>query len=85
MEAVEYYCKLPNDIEERDLIPTRPHVGNRSFCHSCQNKLFKKKERGGKSHKILVVSSSCSRRTEAIHKKEHPDVEIYVEVGLMKA
>ena len=29
LEPVEYYCKMPNDIAERDIIILDPHAGHR--------------------------------------------------------
>ena len=73
LEAVEYYCKLPNDIEERDLILLDPMLATGVSAIAAINFL---KEKGGKSIKFVCLVAA-PEGIEAIH-KEHPDVEIYV-------
>lgn len=73
LEPVEYYCKLPEDIEERDVFVLDPMLATGgSACDAIQQI----KARGGKHIKflcILAAPEGVKRLTEA-----HPDVDIYI-------
>ena len=73
MEPVEYYCKLPMDVQERDLIILDPMLATGgSACDA----ITQIKKRGCKSIKLVCIIAA----PEGIQTVEdtHPDVEIYV-------
>ncbi len=73
LKPVEYYCKLPQDIEERDLILLDPMLATGgSMCAS----LELLKSRNPKSIKVvslIAAPEGLKAVTEA-----HPDIDIYV-------
>ena len=73
LEPVEYYCKLPADIEERDVFVVDPMLAtggsavdaiNQLKKHGCQNIRFLC---------IIAAPEGLKSLTEA-----HPDVDVYV-------
>ncbi len=71
-EPVEYYCKLPMDIEERMVILVDPMLATGgSACDALQ----KLKERGCKHIKFMCLVAA----PEGVKKVQdaHPDVDIY--------
>ena len=72
LQPVEYYCKLPSDIEHRLVIITEPML---STGGSMIGALSMLKSRGAKKIKsihLVCAPEGLKRVTEA-----HPDVEIY--------
>jgi uracil phosphoribosyltransferase len=69
---VEYYCKLPDDVEERDVVVLDPMLATGGSA--CDAVMFIKK-RGVKNIKFVCLIAS----PEGIAKlqKDHPDVSIY--------
>ncbi|MBZ4687921.1 MAG: uracil phosphoribosyltransferase [Clostridia bacterium] len=72
LKPVEYYCKLPTDVEERDLIIVDPMLATGGSASAAITFL---KERGAKSIK-LVCLISAPEGIEKVH-SEHPDVPIF--------
>lgn len=72
LEPVEYYCKLPADIEERDLIVVDPMLATGGSASAAIQFI---KDRGGKNIKIMCLIAS----PEGVERlsNDHPDVEIY--------
>lgn len=72
LEPVEYYCKFPQDVEERDLIILDPMLATGGSA-SAAIKLAKK--RNVKSIKLMCIIAA----PEGIERitKDHPDVHIY--------
>ena len=72
LEPVEYYCKLPKDIEERDVFVVDPMLatGGSAIDAICQIK-----KRNPRSVKFLC-HIAAPEVLEAL-KKAHPDVDIY--------
>lgn len=70
---VEYYCKLPSDLEERELIVVDPMLATGGSASAA---LTVVKNRGGKNIKLVSIVG-CPEGVEAIH-KEHPDVPIFL-------
>lgn len=70
---VEYYCKLPTDIEERELLVLDPMLATGGSASAAIQFL---KDRGAKSIK-LVCLISCPEGIKAVN-DAHPDIEIYV-------
>ena len=73
LEPVEYYCKLPSDIAERDVFVLDPMLATGgSACDA----ITQIKKRGARSIKFLGIVAV----PEGINKlrEMHPDVDIYV-------
>jgi uracil phosphoribosyltransferase len=73
LKPVEYYCKLPSDIQERDVIVTDPMLATGgSACDA----IMMLKERGAVNIKLMCLIAA----PEGINavKLTHPDVDIYV-------
>ena len=73
LEPVEYYCKLPSDIAERDVFVLDPMLATGgSACDA----ITQIKKRGARSIKVLGIVAV----PEGINKlrEMHPDVDIYV-------
>lgn len=73
LEPVEYYCKLPADIAERDVIVLDPMLATGG---SARDAITQIKKRGAKSIKfigIIAAPEGLAKLHEA-----HPDVDIYV-------
>ncbi len=73
LEPVEYYCKLPTDINERDLIVVDPMLATGGSASAAIQFL---KDRGATSIK-LVCLIGCPEGVAAVQ-KAHPDVNIYI-------
>ncbi|HJV46079.1 MAG TPA: uracil phosphoribosyltransferase [Bacillota bacterium] len=73
LEPVEYYVKLPSDIEERDLIVIDPMLATGGSAVAALTAL---KNRGARSIKLmcLIAAPEGIARVQA----DHPDVDIYV-------
>ena len=73
LQPVEYYCKLPTDAAERDLIILDPMLATGGSANGAIQLL---KERGITNIK-LVCLISAPEGIEAVQ-KAHPDVDIFV-------
>ena len=73
LEPIEYYCKLPVDVEERDLIVVDPMLATGGSASAAISFI---KKRGGSSIK-LVCLVAAPEGIERIN-REHPDVDIFV-------
>ena len=71
-ECVEYYCKLPDDIAERDCIIVDPMLATGNTACAAVAEL---KKRGVKKIKFMCILSSPEGAAALI--KNHPDVDIY--------
>jgi len=73
LEPVEYYCKLPPDLTERDLIVIDPMLATGGSAAAGIKFL---KDRGVKNIKLmcLIAAPEGIQRVQ----DEHPDVDIYV-------
>ena len=69
---VEYYCKLPSDVSERELIILDPMLATGGSAAKAVEVL---KDKGATSIKLMCLIAA-PEGIEAVH-KEHPDVEIY--------
>jgi len=72
LEPVEYYCKLPIDVEERDLIVVDPMLATGGSASAAIGFI---KQRGVTNIK-LVCLVAAPEGIERIQ-KDHPDVEIF--------
>jgi uracil phosphoribosyltransferase len=73
LQPVEYYCKLPSDATERELIVLDPMLATGGSSSAAIRFL---KERGCKNIKLVCLIGA----PEGIHRvqSEHPDVDIYI-------
>ena len=71
-EPVDYYCKLPNRLEERIILITDPMLATGGSASSAISKI---KAQGGKQIKFMCLIAA----PEGIERlqKDHPDVQIY--------
>ncbi len=72
LEPVEYYCKLPTDVNERDLIVVDPMLATGGSASAALKFI---KDRNPRSIKFmcLVAAPEGIERVQ----KEHPDVDIF--------
>lgn len=73
LKPVEYYCKLPLDIEEREVIITDPMLATGG---SAVDAITLLKEKGAKNIKLMCLISA-PEGIKAV-REAHPDVEIFV-------
>ncbi len=73
LQPVEYYCKLPEDVGERELIVLDPMLATGGSADAAINFLKKK---GAQSIK-LVCLLAAPEGLEVVQ-KNHPDVDIYL-------
>ncbi|WP_353893165.1 uracil phosphoribosyltransferase [Proteinivorax hydrogeniformans] len=73
LKPVEYYCKLPSDIQERELIVVDPMLATGGSAIAAIEFL---KEKGGKNIKFMCLVAA-PEGVDAVQ-KEHPDVDIFV-------
>ncbi|MBU3179866.1 uracil phosphoribosyltransferase [Clostridium psychrophilum] len=73
LQPVEYFCKLPQDISERDVIITDPMIATGGSAIDAISAL---KKRGAKNIRImcLIAAPEGIKAVTAAH----PDVDIYV-------
>ncbi|AEH54857.1 MULTISPECIES: uracil phosphoribosyltransferase [Heyndrickxia] len=72
LTPVEYYIKLPSDVEERDFIIVDPMLATGGSAVDAIQSL---KQRGAKNIKFMCLIAS-PEGVEAVQ-KAHPDVDIY--------
>ena len=70
---VEYYCKLPYDVAERDLIVVDPMLATGGSSVAAIDFI---KQRGCKSITLMCLVG-CPEGVDAVQ-KAHPDVDIYI-------
>ncbi|MBB5324000.1 uracil phosphoribosyltransferase [Anoxybacillus tepidamans] len=73
LKPVEYYVKLPTDVEERDFIVVDPMLATGGSAVEAITSL---KKRGAKNIKFMCLIAA-PEGVEAV-KKAHPDVDIYI-------
>ncbi len=72
-KPVEYYCKLPDHIEEKVVIVTDPMLATGGSASAAISQL---KKYGCRRIKLLSIIAA-PEGVEVIH-RDHPDVEVYV-------
>lgn len=72
-EPVEYYCKLPTDIEQRQVLVLDPMLATGGSAVAAIDFI---KKRGAKKIKLVNIIGA-PEGVEAVQ-KAHPDVDIYV-------
>ncbi|MBE3576613.1 MAG: uracil phosphoribosyltransferase [Limnochordales bacterium] len=75
LTPVEYYCKLPADIHERDVIVVDPMLATGNSMVAAINFI---KERGGRAENIKVMSLIAAPEGIRNMETHHPEVEIFV-------
>ncbi len=70
---MEYYCKLPADIEERDIIVVDPMLATGG---SASDAITLLKKRGAKNIKLMNLIAAPEGIETVL--KTHPDIEIFV-------
>ena len=73
LEPVEYYCKLPTDVQDRDLIVLDPMLATGGSASAAITFI---KQRGCK--RIRMMNLIAAPEGIARVQKDHPDVDIYV-------
>ncbi|MBD8846813.1 uracil phosphoribosyltransferase [Priestia megaterium] len=73
LQPIEYYVKLPNDVEERDFIVVDPMLATGGSAVEAINSL---KKRGAKNIKFMCLIAAPEG--VEIVKEAHPDVDIYI-------
>jgi uracil phosphoribosyltransferase len=72
-EPQEYYCKLPDPINERTIVVTDPMLATGGSAVSAINFI---KEHGGKKIKFMCIIAAPEGLEKL--KNAHPDIQIYV-------
>ena len=72
-EPHEYYCKLPNPIDERTIVVTDPMLATGGSAVSAIDFI---KQHGGKNIKFLCIIAAPEGLEKLHH--AHPDIQIYV-------
>lgn len=72
LQPVEYYCKLPEDIESRDVIVIDPMLATGGSAIDCISLI---KQKGAKSIKFMCICAA----PEGLNALQnvHPDIQIY--------
>ena len=73
LKPVEYYCKLPGDVEERTLIVVDPMLAT-GGSSSAALTLLKKRN----PHGIILMCLVAAPEGVELITKDHPDVPVYV-------
>ena len=73
LEPVEYYCKLPSDIEEREIIVLDPMLATGGSSSAAIQFI---KNRGGKKIRMMNLIAAPEGIKRVM--EDHPDVDIYV-------
>ena len=72
LQPVEYYCKLPTDVQERDLIVIDPMLATGGSCVAAIDLV---KKHGARNIKLMCLVAA-PEGVQAVN-DAHPDVEIY--------
>lgn len=73
LKPVEYFCKLPQDIQEREIIVTDPMLATGGSAIDAIHAL---KKRGAQSIRLMCLIASPEGIKAVMD--EHPDVDVYV-------
>lgn len=75
LTPVEYYCKLPSDIKEREVILVDPMLATGNSMVAAINFI---KERGGRVENIKVMNLIAAPEGVRNMEMHHPEAEIFV-------
>lgn len=70
---IEYYCKLPSDIDKRQILLVDPMLATGGSAVAAADFI---KRRGGKNIKFMCLIAA-TEGIDALH-EAHPDVDIYI-------
>jgi uracil phosphoribosyltransferase len=73
LEPVEYYCKLPSDVPEREIVVVDPMLATGGSASAAVRFI---KDRGGRHIKLMCLIAAPEGIARV--QKDHPDVDIYV-------
>lgn len=73
LEPVEYYCKLPEDCEEREVFVVDPMLATGGSSSAAIRML---KEKGVKNIRFLCIIAAPEGLRRM--REDHPDIEIYI-------
>ena len=73
LEPVKYFCKMPKDVAERDILIVDPMLATGGSAVAAVNFI---KEHGGKKIKFMSIIAA-PEGLERLH-RAHPDIQIYV-------
>lgn len=73
LKPVEYYCKLPNDIDKREVIVVDPMLATGGSSAAAINFI---KQRGAKNIRMMCIIAAPEGLK--VMQEEHPDVDIFV-------
>jgi len=73
LKPVEYYCKLPSDVEERTLIVVDPMLATGGSASAALQMI---KNRGAKS--ITLMCLVAAPEGVKVINRDHPDIPVYV-------
>lgn len=73
LQPVEYYCKLPGDIAERDVIVCDPMLATGGSVVEAVRYV---KNRGGRSIRVMALIAAPEGLRRLQH--HHPDVDVYL-------
>ena len=74
LKPVEYYCKMPNDIEEREVLVVDPMLATGGSLTAAMDFL---KNKYGVKHITAMCIIAAPEGIKAMQ-EQHPDVELYV-------
>ncbi len=72
LEPVEYYCKLPEDVAERDVVVLDPMLATGGSASAAISFI---KQRGARSVKLMNIIAATTGIDRIL--KDHPDVDIF--------
>ncbi len=73
LQPVEYYCKLPSDLQEREIIVVDPMLATGGSASAAITLL---KEKGAKNVRLMCLLAA-PEGVQVVN-EDHPDVRIYV-------
>ena len=73
LQPVEYYCKLPNDIADREIIVLDPMLATGGSASAAIGFI---KQHGGRHIRLMCVIGAPEGADKVL--QDHPDVDIYV-------
>lgn len=72
LKPVEYYCKLPSDIDDREIVVIDPMLATGGSAAAAIDMI---KKRGGRTIKLMCLVAAPEG--VLVVNEQHPDVEIY--------
>lgn len=73
LEAVSYYCKMPQDISERDVIILDPMIATGNSAVAAVNKIKEFSPKSIRFMGIVAAPQGLKNLTEL-----HPDIDVYI-------